>query len=219
MVRSMNRDEAIRLLAEIDLPQLSPEERAEQLETMMFEDWASHSRWNSVPADVRKEFAERSDIADPADSRYDPVLLLWLTTRYSAARNEFILARLCGAGHQVSALEGAPAPLLPCPCCGLRTLDFRGDYEICPVCWWEDDGQDNEAASRVQGGPNGDLSLTGARVNFLREGISDPRREDLREHQEPRDKYEPGRVFELSQDGRRVSEPASGWSALVEADP
>ncbi|MFF1770133.1 CPCC family cysteine-rich protein [Streptomyces sp. NPDC058249] len=29
-----------------------------------------------------------------------------------------------------------------CPCCGFLTLDERGSYEICPVCFWEDDGQD-----------------------------------------------------------------------------
>ncbi|GAB2888231.1 CPCC family cysteine-rich protein [Nocardioides pacificus] len=29
----------------------------------------------------------------------------------------------------------------PCPCCGHRTLPSGpGDYELCPVCWWEDDG-------------------------------------------------------------------------------
>lgn len=26
-----------------------------------------------------------------------------------------------------------------CLCCGYRTLDSRGDYDICPVCFWEDD--------------------------------------------------------------------------------
>lgn len=28
----------------------------------------------------------------------------------------------------------------PCPCCGFRTLgEGPGDYELCPVCFWEDD--------------------------------------------------------------------------------
>jgi anaerobic ribonucleoside-triphosphate reductase len=29
--------------------------------------------------------------------------------------------------------------LLPCPCCGSRELTGLGEYEICPVCGWEDD--------------------------------------------------------------------------------
>ncbi|MBW4450056.1 MAG: hypothetical protein KME38_25295 [Spirirestis rafaelensis WJT71-NPBG6] len=31
-----------------------------------------------------------------------------------------------------------------CPCCSYKTLLERGGYEICPVCFWEDDGQDEE---------------------------------------------------------------------------
>ena len=26
-----------------------------------------------------------------------------------------------------------------CLCCGYRTLDERGGYDICPVCFWEDE--------------------------------------------------------------------------------
>ena len=42
----------------------------------------------------------------------------------------------------------------------------RSAYEICPVCFWEDDGQDDHDADHVRGGPNGTLSLTAARANF-----------------------------------------------------
>ncbi|EEX8828996.1 hypothetical protein DWH00_004983, partial [Escherichia coli] len=27
----------------------------------------------------------------------------------------------------------------PCPCCGNKTIDEPGCYEICPICGWEDD--------------------------------------------------------------------------------
>ncbi|MFD7947021.1 CPCC family cysteine-rich protein [Streptomyces sp. NPDC059744] len=62
-----------------------------------------------------------------------------------------------------------------CPCCGFVTLDERGSYEICPVCFWEDDGQDDQDADRVRGGPNGRLSLTEARRNFHAMGACDER--------------------------------------------
>ncbi|MEM8978214.1 MAG: CPCC family cysteine-rich protein [Pseudomonadota bacterium] len=55
---------------------------------------------------------------------------------------------------------------LPCPCCGFPTLSERGGYEICAICWWEDDGQDDESADEVWGGPNGKYSLSKARKNF-----------------------------------------------------
>ena len=63
-----------------------------------------------------------------------------------------------------------------CPCCGFKTLHGRSHYEICPVCFWEDDGQDEHDASEVRGGPNQELSLTAARENFKRIGASDERR-------------------------------------------
>lgn len=60
-----------------------------------------------------------------------------------------------------------------CPCCRFLTLRVRGGFELCPVCWWEDDGQDDHDADRVRGGPNGALSLTEARRNFKNCGASD----------------------------------------------
>jgi len=44
---------------------------------------------------------------------------------------------------------------------------------MCPVCWWEDDGQDDHDADEVRGGPNGALSLSQARENFLNFGAWD----------------------------------------------
>ena len=57
-------------------------------------------------------------------------------------------------------------PTYRCPCCHAKTLYGRGHYEGCPVCFWEDDGQDNHDADIVRGGPNMDLSLTEARRNY-----------------------------------------------------
>ncbi|WP_433331007.1 CPCC family cysteine-rich protein [Spirillospora sp. CA-294931] len=62
-----------------------------------------------------------------------------------------------------------------CPCCGYLTLDSRGGYEICEVCFWEDDGQDDHDADLVRGGPNGALSLTKARRNFAEFGACERR--------------------------------------------
>ena len=53
-----------------------------------------------------------------------------------------------------------------CPCCGYPTLSERGAYDICPLCDWEDDGQDDPHADEVWGGPNSDYSLSESRDNF-----------------------------------------------------
>lgn len=52
-----------------------------------------------------------------------------------------------------------------CPCCFMPTLVERTRYEICPICSWEDDGQDSDDAEVVYGGPNSDYSLVEAREN------------------------------------------------------
>jgi len=66
---------------------------------------------------------------------------------------------------------------------GSSRLLGEADYELCPVCFWEDDGQSDADADEVSNtqvnraqnpaifvkrdrGPNGSLSLTHARSNF-----------------------------------------------------
>ena len=75
-----------------------------------------------------------------------------------------------------------------CPCCGCLTLDERGGSDICDVCYWEDDGQDDHNADAVLGGPNGRLSLSQARANYREFGaceesmlvnVRPPRKDEL----------------------------------------
>lgn len=55
-----------------------------------------------------------------------------------------------------------------CPCCGYPTLEVRANYEICEICNWEDDGQDDRDSAQTVGGPNGGYSLDQARENFIK---------------------------------------------------
>jgi hypothetical protein len=57
-----------------------------------------------------------------------------------------------------------------CPCCLFPTLNENGGFEICVVCWWGDDGQNDQDAGEVRGGPNSRYSLTDARKNFADHG-------------------------------------------------
>lgn len=61
-----------------------------------------------------------------------------------------------------------------CPACGYPTIGERSRYDMCLLCKWEDDGQDDDSADEVWGGPNGDYSLTDARLNFSRFGSMYP---------------------------------------------
>jgi hypothetical protein len=62
------------------------------------------------------------------------------------------------------------------PCCALPTLEERAQYDICPVCWWEDDGTDGTSPFS----PNHGVTLEQARANaarhLLMHGPDDARR-------------------------------------------
>ena len=59
-----------------------------------------------------------------------------------------------------------------CPCCGNKTLDEKptGTYDICDICWWEDDPVQFRDHN-FSGGANV-VSLNQARKNFKKYGIS-----------------------------------------------
>ena len=56
-----------------------------------------------------------------------------------------------------------------CPCCDYISLPERGNYLICPVCFWEDDGQDIDELD-VGSGPNHGITLREGRKNFKEHG-------------------------------------------------
>lgn len=61
-----------------------------------------------------------------------------------------------------------------CPCCGYLTLSERSVWEVCQVCYWEDDGQGDADADVERGGPN-KVSLSSARLNFKNCGAAESR--------------------------------------------
>ena len=61
--------------------------------------------------------------------------------------------------------------LFACPCCNYLTLTELGRYEICDVCFWEDDGTQHPDDFSM---PNG-LFLAQGQQNFLKLGACDER--------------------------------------------
>ncbi len=60
---------------------------------------------------------------------------------------------------------------LPCPCCGHHTLPERGAYEVCPVCYWEDDPHQQRHPDSADGA-NG-TSLIDSQQTYQRIGAVD----------------------------------------------
>ncbi|WP_072016206.1 DUF6714 family protein [Leptolyngbya sp. KIOST-1] len=65
--------------------------------------------------------------------------------------------------------------LYPCPCCGYQTLTLEppGTYLICPICFWEDDGDTGTANGHSWTGSNR-VSLRQAQRNFAALGACEP---------------------------------------------
>ena len=107
--------------------------------------------------------------------RPDWVEELGIRIRISGGLLNYILLKL-GFGDPTNVTvsrEHEAVPTYRCPCCRSLTLHGRGGFEMCPVCWWEDDGQDDHDAQVARGGPNGGISLAEARENYRRFGASE----------------------------------------------
>ncbi|WP_035232683.1 CPCC family cysteine-rich protein [Alcanivorax nanhaiticus] len=85
--------------------------------------------------------------------------------------NQAVLDRrravFAGLGIDVRLNKRTQVVRVPCPCCGYPTLERRDAYEICHLCIWEDDGEDDANTQGWGGGPNGAYSLTEARANVV----------------------------------------------------
>lgn len=68
--------------------------------------------------------------------------------------------------------HGAVVERWPCPCCGFRTLDQADAYELCAVCFWEDDPHQSRHPHSVDGA-NG-VSLVEGQRSYLRIGAMAP---------------------------------------------
>lgn len=187
----MEREKAVDKLAQVMLLKMSPDERRDQLEAMVGENWSESVYWPELPAKLKRGFIDDQPIGELNSTLYDPILLMSLKDKLAPVTNEFLASAL-----KIETIVGKPAHREACPCCGIRTLEERGVFDICLVCWWEDDGLDNRNAE-MQSGPNEGLSLTQARLNYQKYGIYNPTRTDLMKLKEHAGKYERGRNFRV----------------------
>ncbi len=167
----MIRSEAIDVLVRHDLSQLGAKER----ETLLLDWWsidADDPGYETLPEPLRAVL-KRSDSPDELQSHlYEPLLQLALQRSFAGVVNSYLEWRLSVLGFTAK-IDGAVEGLLECSCCGFRTLHRRGHYDICVVCFWEDDGTtDPDSPS----GPN-HMTLREARRNFAEIGaVSDAAR-------------------------------------------
>ena len=109
------------------------------------------------------------------DGRRYPVQVVEVIEPRGSSSDRAWLVRLRdGSTEEVSdrwVMERVTVARYACPCCGFLTIvSYRGGppgtYDICPVCWWEDDPVQFDDPD-YRGGANRE-SLNEARTEFAR---------------------------------------------------
>lgn len=170
----ITRRSAIEELSRLLLEELEEAERA----SLLLDWWSiepGDPGFDELPARLRQILESEDEPGQPADRVYDPLLLIALRDRFVGVRNEYLAAKRSEAGLGTESVDGAVEVLAPCPVCRFRTLGERGAYHICPVCWWEDDGNDDLA---TYSGPN-HQTLAEGRASYRSIGAVSPRALDV----------------------------------------
>lgn len=170
MKNSMSRDEVLSLLAHHKLQRLSHDERAEILLNYWIADDEDED-YTSLPTDLQEQMATADVPGDPENPKYDPLLIRALRHQYIGVTNAYLIQQLRNVEYTNVTIVGEPECLSVCPCCGFLTLREHGAYEICPVCFWEDNGSNDPTKYSH---PNR-KTLGEARENFKRFGAEDER--------------------------------------------
>lgn len=162
MTTKLSRETAIDLLSKKEVVLLSKNERA----SLLLAWWSldeTNEEFTLLPESLQEEISETELPANHIeDPKYDPLLIIGLKDRYRGVRNAYIEKRLRSMGLGDFQVAGKAEILRACPCCGYQTLDEYGQYEICPVCFWEDSGDSDPDQYSA---PNR-MTLREARRNF-----------------------------------------------------
>lgn len=119
----------------------------EKIEKLLLDWWSideSDNEFLRLPSRLQTEIREYDEpVDDVLDSKYIPLLEEALLYSYYGVTNYYLTEKYSAiTGSQIE-VKGENEYLEICPCCGYRTIKERGWYEICPVCYWEDDGSND----------------------------------------------------------------------------
>lgn len=119
---------------------------------------------------VREYFEDRGLVISRPTENYSTWDLFRWGTRKGSGASELLM--------WADARSKLPQPVeertakFRCPCCRSMTLAERSVYEICPVCFWEDESVLDEQHPDEISGPN-HLSLNEGRANYAAFGACD----------------------------------------------
>lgn len=142
--RPMHRDQLIQLIAREVVARRPPHEKLKELPAHW--DWDEDSPgWALLHPRVREELVARAGCPPWLwRSAYDAFFEFLERDARRLVRGEALREEAATLGvAAVEGVEGRPDPAQRCPCCGFRTFEWRGEYDLCPVCQWEDESAED----------------------------------------------------------------------------
>ncbi|WP_251862286.1 CPCC family cysteine-rich protein [Clostridium sp. Marseille-Q2269] len=163
----MDRIKAITIICKNELTMITKEKREELLINWWQID-SEDTEFQALPEILQTELLESDEPCfDVMNTRYNPLLIEALKYEFIGVKNEYLSKKISVILRKEITVEGQPESLSACPCCQYKTLKERGQYKICPVCFWEDDG--NDEPSRYSSANR--MTLEQGRTNFINYGI------------------------------------------------
>lgn len=128
---------------------------------------ADHSDYPcELKEELLNEYFPKHDIMSDF---YDPLIKDVIVTELSDRKNADLLEMYrfyTGIDTEISGSDDiCNKKLYRCPCCNNNTIEERGQYIICPVCDWEDDGIDEDHISHCNG-----MKLSEAQLRYQKKG-------------------------------------------------
>lgn len=97
---------------------------------------------NILSADYIDEDGEPIEYSNIFDNAVQEYLLdYFIDVKLKGFSNKYLEQYLAFLYKEPFSVLGNEDILEECPCCGYLSLPNRGYYNVCPVCYWEDDGK------------------------------------------------------------------------------
>ncbi|MFB9845542.1 CPCC family cysteine-rich protein [Mucilaginibacter ginsenosidivorans] len=144
----LKRKEAIVLLSFLKFLNSSAEERERMIENALAE------------SGIDRKLSE--DISNYYGRKY-------VESEFNLYHNDYLKALMSNYLRLDIEIIGKSPQLISCPCCGYKTLPTRSEYDICMVCYWEDDGLSGSDANRYSSVNK--MTLDDVKRNFENLGV------------------------------------------------
>lgn len=167
---SIARRDAIAILADKRLGSFARAQREEIL-LGWWQDPSGDIRFANLPENLKYMMCDELNLDTVDSEEYNPLLLVAIRDSFYGMSNEYLKREIRRFDSSIEEVFGCPETMFTCQCCFYRSLRAVGIYEVCPVCFLEDDRADKD----LQYSSPNHMFLKDAKSNVLKYGVCDPK--------------------------------------------